>query len=80
MEKRRIEEIRGSAAKAKGVWIGKGIETIHSKDKSRGPPLVVTKGNERRNRGILGEGRAEWEMAATSLHDDALLNSEECHE
>ena len=37
MEKRRIEEIRGSAAKAKGVWIGKGIETVHSKDKSRGP-------------------------------------------
>ena len=50
MEKRRTEEIRGIAAKAKGVWLGKGIETVQSKDGSRVrrfPPqssLDVTKG------------------------------------
>ena len=33
----------------------------------------LTKRNERRNCGILGEGGAEWQMAATSLHDDVLL-------
>ena len=33
MAKRRIEEIRGSAAKAEGVWIGKAIETVQSKDR-----------------------------------------------
>ena len=53
MEKRRIEENRGSAAKAKGVWIGKGIESVKSKDRSgmrRLPPQSPSgcdKGNER---------------------------------
>ena len=32
------------------------------------------------NRGVLGEGGAEWKMAATSLHDDVLLDSEERYE
>ena len=38
------------------------------------------KANERRNRGVLGEGGAEWKVAAASLHDDVLLDSEERHE
>ena len=28
------------------------------------------KTNEMRNRGVLGKGGAEWEMAATSLYND----------
>ena len=75
MEKRRIEEIRGTASKLYTAKTRVGCDGFHSK-----VPLVVTKGNERRNRGVLGNSRAEWEMAATSLHDDVLLNSEECHE
>ena len=35
---------------------------------------------KRRSGGILREGGTVWEMAATSLDNDALLNSEECHE
>ena len=34
--------------------------------------------NERRNCGTLGENGAEWQMPATSLHNDVLLDSEEC--
>ena len=37
--------------------------------------LGLDKRVERRNRGVLGEGGAEWKMAATSLHDDVLLGS-----
>ena len=36
--------------------------------------------NKRRIGGLLGEGGTVWEMAATSLHSDVLLDSEECHE
>ena len=36
--------------------------------------------NKRRSGGILGEGGTVWEMAATSLHNDVLLDFEECHE
>ena len=36
------------------------------------------KRNERRNRGILAEGGTEWKVTATSLHNDVLLDSEEC--
>ena len=39
-------------------------------------PLDVTK-ETRRNCGILGEGGTEWQMAATSLHDDVLLDESE---
>ena len=42
--------------------------------------LECDKRNERRNCGIPGEGGAEWEVAATSMHDDVRLDSEECHE
>ena len=34
MEKRRLEEIRGSAGEAKGVRTGKGIVIVQSKDRS----------------------------------------------
>ena len=36
--------------------------------------------NKRRRSGVLGEGGTVWEMAATSLHNDVLLDSEKCHE
>ena len=36
--------------------------------------------NKRKSGGILGEGGAVWKMAAASLHDDVLLDSEERHE
>ena len=36
--------------------------------------------NERRNRTVLEEGGAEWKVAASSVHDDLLLDSQEYHE
>ena len=41
--------------------------------------LYLTR-NERRNRRVSGEGGAEWEVAATSLYNDVLLDTEECYE
>ena len=35
------------------------------------------KSPERRHSGALGKGVEEWKMAATSMHDDILLDSEE---
>ena len=42
--------------------------------------LGFDKRNKRRNRGDLGEGGTKWKMAAASLHNDVLLDTEECHE
>ena len=39
--------------------------------------LGFEKRNEERNRGVLGEGGTKWKVAATSVHDDVLLDSEE---
>ena len=36
--------------------------------------------NERINYVIPRNNGKVWEMAATSLHDDVFLDSEECHE
>ena len=56
---------------------GAGCDGFHSK-----VHLNVTK--ETRGEVVefffFGEGRAEWKMSATSMHDDVLLDSEECHE
>ena len=49
---------------------GVGCDGFHTQG-----PSGCDEGNERRNRGVGGEGGAEWEMAATSLHDDVLLIS-----
>ena len=38
------------------------------------------KRNKRKNRGVFGEGGAEWKMAATSLYDQVFPDSAECHE
>ena len=43
-------------------------------------PLDLTKETRGENRGLPGEGGAEWKVAATSLHNDVFLDSEECHE
>ena len=54
---------------------GVGCDGFHPK-----VPLDLTTETERESCGILGEGGTERTMAATSLHDDVLLDSEECHE
>ena len=41
---------------------------------------VFVKRNKRRIGGILGEGGIVLEMAATSLYDDVLLDSQELYE
>ena len=62
------------------------VESVRGKDRSGMrwlPPkssLGFDKRNKKINRGVLGQGGAEWEMAAASLHDDVLLDTEECHE
>ena len=33
-----------------------------------------------RNSGVLEEGGTKWKVAATSLHNDVFLDTEECHE
>ena len=33
----------------------------------------------KRSGGILGKSETKWEMDATSLHDDVLLDTEECY-
>ena len=38
------------------------------------------KRNKRRSGGELGEGGTVWELAATSLHNDVLLDSAKCHD
>ena len=43
-------------------------------------PFGFDKRNERRNCRVLREGGGEWQMAATSLHNDVLLDSQERHE
>ena len=86
MEKRRIEEIRGSAAKAKGVLIGK-VSKLHKAKTGVGCDgfhtkvlLHVTKETRGENRGVLGEFGTKWKVAATSMYDDVLLDTAECHE
>ena len=40
-------------------------------------PLECNTRDERNSCGILGEGGTEWQMAATSLHDDVFLDTDE---
>ena len=40
----------------------------------------LDKRKEMRNCGMLGEGGAEWKVAATSLYDHVFLDTEQCHE
>ena len=61
------------------------VEIVQGKDRSgmrRLPPessLGLGNRNKRRNRGVLGEGGAEWKMAAASLYNNVLSDSEECY-
>ena len=48
-------------------------------DSTQESPELDTR-DERESCGILGEGGTDWKMAATSLHHDVPLDSEECHE
>ena len=50
-----------------------GCDGFHSK-----VLFGLDKRNEERNRGVLGEGAAEWKVAAASLYNDVLSDSEEC--
>ena len=54
---------------------GVGCDGFHTKS-----PFGLNKRNERKNCGILRESGTEWQVVATSLHNDVLLASEECHE
>ena len=78
--------MRTSVAKVERRCFGKGIRIVRGKNRggSRWIPskssFALDQRNERSNCGILGESGAEWQMAATSLHDDVLLDSEEWHE
>ena len=49
---------------------GVGCDGFHPKSSSG-----LDKRDERKSCGILGEGGTELQMAATSLHDDVLLDS-----
>ena len=42
--------------------------------------IGLDKRNKRRNRGVPEECRTKLEIAATSLYDDVLLDTEDCHE
>ena len=54
---------------------GVGCDGFHPNSSS----WTQQKRNERRNRGVLGEGGTEWQMAAASLHNDVVFDSEQCH-
>ena len=54
---------------------GVGCDGLHPK-----VPLGFDERNEEKHRRVSGEGGAEWEVAATSLYNDVLLDTEECNE
>ena len=54
---------------------GIGCDGFHPK-----VPLDLTKETREEIVAFLREGGAEWKVAATSMHNDVLLDSEECHE
>ena len=82
-ELRRWEE---ALARLNESELGKGIKKVQGKDRSGMRRLPsqssfgLDKRNEWRNCGIYGESGAEWQVAATSMHNDVLPDSEECHE
>ena len=68
----------GDSEKASRLYkenTGVGCDGFHPK-----VPLDLTKETRGENHRVLGEGGTEWQMAATSLPDDILLDSSECHE
>ena len=81
-----LKQIRGSLAQAERVRMEKSFEIVQGENRSRmrwpSPKHLFGFGkrNKRRNRGVFGESGAEWEMAAASLHNDVLSDSEECHQ
>ena len=85
MENRRFEEFGGGNAEVIGKGVGEGSKELQGKERSgegRLPPEVpldLTKETRGENRGVSGEGGTEWHMAATSVHDDVLLDSEDCY-
>ena len=77
---------RGSTAKANRVPLGKSVEIVQSKHRSwvrrlsRQDPSRFNNRNERKIVEFWEKGGAEWKMAATSMHDDVLRDSEEFYE
>ena len=70
LKEERLERAARSYTSAAGV----GCDGFH-------PKVLVDLSQEmRRNGEVLREGGAVWEMAATTLHDDFLVDSEELHE
>ena len=74
LENEELENLKEALPRLK-VQTGVGRDGFHPK-----VPLELTKRNKRRSGGFFGESGAEWQMAAASMHDDVLLDSEECHE
>ena len=63
----------GDLEKASSMYkakTGVGYDGFHPK-----VPVDLTKRDERKRCRILGEGGAEWQMAAPRLHDDVLPDS-----
>ena len=63
---------------------GKSVENRKYKAGVRRFPPQSSSGfdqrNEGRNCGIQRESGAEWQVSATSVHNDVFLHAEECYE
>ena len=62
----KLKKSEGALPRLKECGLEK-VSKVYTAKTRVGVPLVVTKGNERRNRGFLGEGRAEWENGRNKL-------------
>ena len=69
-----------------GYWSCKCDKNLQNKNRSRlrwissKSPVGFDERNKERSSGILGKGGAVGQVSATSLHNDALLDSEEYYE
>ena len=68
-----MKELEEAYQGKKSAKTGVGCDGFHPK-----VPLDLTRENKKRNSGVIGKGGAEWQMAATSLHNDVLLDTQEC--
>ena len=81
-----LKKVEEALPRLKECNFWEGVEALQGKDRSRMrrlPPKdasVFVQRNKRRIGGILGEGGTVLEMAATSLYDDVLLDSQELYE
>ena len=80
MHQHKVAQMRKSAEGSAGLLqkitakTGVGCDGLYPK-----VHLDLTRSNKSRHRGISGEDGAEWQMAAKSLYDDVLLDTEKCY-